>query len=851
VHLPGNTNIWPLYEGESTGSSNILPPRSVSRDEIDTSASLPVFRHQPPGNIAQDGQLQMAHPLNGSSEEQDLTANKEQDNHTNIVQDKDLSMLVEEDVMNGTAVTLADNTTEEVENSRGVGAHVQFIKQEPNVESRVLVVSEEATAWRYSGRVAKKSHEGSGWVWAHEFDNSSTWKLVSGRVAKKSSKGWLWAQEESSPTTTDSNKDEIKETTPKLNITAPTFVPSTSMAKLSPASVSAQPFIPKSKSTVEANPSSMSVAAQPFVPKIAATVESDTTSISSSPTKTSHHSLRVKQVESVKNSSFVETGDVIETNDEKKTQDTKDDVRHDPKQTWLITSLMADQLNDKTLSNQGPQNTKEVVDVKEDEKTLESIINARAQYLSVNPSAYCKSRLRDELDLDTPDDLLEVVQELISMGNPGTGYGQDVLLYTTVLDDVKDGKEDEFCASIMSELDTRASSDRCLEDNDKEQTAAGTNEHLEMVTKESKPSRKEVRREKKDRRRKEKEERKKKSTDQARPRELSAPKKTLADVIIAHAQYLRVVPSAYVASLRENMDVQSIKDLKEVMAECLEVLASMADDTIIVSEQDVMFCSAILGKVLVGKEGEFCSSIVSMISSSSPRQSMISPTSVDDVQGFERNSPVEYNSTTPVKKSVSKATSLVVQNSVKKNNVTTPTAKSEASPLSPSARSFTPLGLSPTALTFQPSTDVESESGKSANKKAVVVSISAPKKQSTKAQPAVLPGLQYLMGEEDAKKEVLKKKAQKMNIKIVQDGLEEEKALEEAERKRRFQAKKERELKADEQKKISASSSPTKSSVKYPEEDDMPSLDDMMMFLSDSKSMTKEERQKQLDEMFG
>ena len=809
----------------------------------------------------------MAHPLNGSSEEQDLTANKEQDKHTNIVQDKDLSMLVEEDVMNGTAVTLADDTTKEVENSRGVGAHVQFIKQEPNVESRVLVVSEEATAWRLeSGRVAKKSHEGSGWVWAHEFDdNSSTWKLVGGRVTKKSSKGWLWAQEESSPTTTvddaviDSNKDEIKETTPKLCITAPTFVPSTSMAKLSPASVSAQPFIPKSKSTVEANPSSMSVAAQPFVPKIAATVESDTTSISSSPTKTSHHSLGVKQVESVKNSSFVETGDVIETNDEKKTQDTKDDVRHDPKQTWLITSLMADQLNDKTLSNQGPQNTKEVVDVKEDEKTLESIINARAHYLSVNPSAYCKSRLRDELDLDTPDDLLEVVQELISMGNPGTGYEQDVLLYTTVLDDVKDGKEDEFCASIMSELDTRASSDRCLEDNDKEQTAAGTNDHLEIVTKESKPSRKEVRREKKDRRRKEKEERKKKSTDQARPRELSAPKKTLADVIIAHAQYLRVVPSAYVASLREDMDVQSIKDLKEVMAECLDVLASMADDTIIVSEQDVMFCSAILGKVLVGKEGEFCSSIVSMISNSSPRQSMISPTSVDDVQGFERNSPVE-NSTTPVKKSVSKTTSLVVQNSVKKNNVTTPThnkvpvkdvAKSEASPLSPSARSFTPLGLSPT-LTLQPPPDVESESGKSANKKAVVVSISAPKKQSTKAQPAVLPGLQYLMGEEDAKKEVLKKKAQKMNSKIVQDGLEEEKALEEAERKRRFQAKKEKEAaKADEQKKISASSSPTKSSVKYPEEDDMPSLDDMMMFLSDSKSMTKEERQKQLDEMFG
>ena len=789
----------------------------------------------------------MAHPLNGSSEEQDLTANKEQDNHTNIVQDKDLSMLVEEDVMNGTAVTLADDTTEEVENSRGVGARVQFIKQEPNVESRVLVVSEEATAWRLdSGRVAKKSHEGSGWVWAHEFDNSSTWKLVGGRVTKKSSKGWLWAQEESSPTTNAVNKEEIKETTPKLCITAPTFVPSTSIAKLSPASVSAQPFIPKSKSTVEANPSSMSVAAQPFVPKTAATVESDTTSISSSPTKTSHHSLGVKKVESVTNSSFVEAGDVVETNDEKKTQDTKDDVRHDPKQTWLITSLMADQLNDKTLSNQGPENTKEVVDVKEDEKTLESIINARAQYLSVNPSAYCKSRLRDELDLDTPDDLLEVVQELISMGNPGTGYEQDVLLYTTVLDDVKDGKEDEFCASIMSELDTRASSDRCLEDN----------EHLEMITKESKPSRKEVRRGKKERRRKEKEERKKKSTDQARPRELSAPKKTLADVIIAHAQYLRVVPSAYVASLREDMDVESIKDLKEVMAECLEVLASMADDTIIVSEQDVMFCSAILGKVLVGKEGEFCSSIVSMVS---PRQSMISPTSVDDVQGFERNSPVEFNSTTPVKKSVSKATSLVVQNSVKKNNVTTPThnkvpvkdvAKSEASPLSPSARSFMPLGLSPTALTFQPSPDVESELGKSANKKAVVVSISAPKKQSTKAQPAVLPGLQYLMGEEDAKKEVLKKKAQKMNSKIVQDGLEEEKALEEAERKRRFQAKKEREA-ADEQKTISTSSSPTKS-VKYPEEDDdMPSLDDMMMFLSDSKSMTKEERQKQLDEMFG
>ena len=51
---------------------------------------------------------------------------------------------------------------------RGVGAFIQFLINE---RSRVLVASEEYTAWRLtSGRIAKKETEGTSWLWAHDFD---------------------------------------------------------------------------------------------------------------------------------------------------------------------------------------------------------------------------------------------------------------------------------------------------------------------------------------------------------------------------------------------------------------------------------------------------------------------------------------------------------------------------------------------------------------------------------------------------------------------------------------------------------------------------------------------------------
>ena len=51
---------------------------------------------------------------------------------------------------------------------RGVGAYIQFLINE---KSRVLVASEEYTAWRLTnGRIAKKGTEGTSWLWAHDFD---------------------------------------------------------------------------------------------------------------------------------------------------------------------------------------------------------------------------------------------------------------------------------------------------------------------------------------------------------------------------------------------------------------------------------------------------------------------------------------------------------------------------------------------------------------------------------------------------------------------------------------------------------------------------------------------------------
>ena len=190
-------------------------------------------------------------------------------------------------------------------------------------------------------------------------------------------------------------------------------------------------------------------------------------------------------------------------------------------------------------------------------------------------------------------------------------------------------------------------------------------------------------------------------------------------------------------------------------------------------------------------------------------------------------------------------------------------AKSSQSPLSAKARPFTPPGFSSSSRAKSVSADA-----KSAKSKAVVVSLSGPKQSATKARPTVLPGMEYLMGEDEArvvaerKAQLEKKKAKKQGqlVEKAQRKAEERKAAE-SDRKRRMEAKREKEAamkqheKEDQKYQVempadkTTISSPPKPKLEQDGEE-LPSVDEMMSFFGD-KSMSKEERQKQLDKMFG
>ena len=192
-------------------------------------------------------------------------------------------------------------------------------------------------------------------------------------------------------------------------------------------------------------------------------------------------------------------------------------------------------------------------------------------------------------------------------------------------------------------------------------------------------------------------------------------------------------------------------------------------------------------------------------------------------------------------------------------------AKSQ-SPLSAKARPFTPPGFSSSAQAKS-----VSDGAKSAKSKAVVVSISASKQSATKVRPTILPGMEYLMGEDEARVVVERKaqleerkkvKKQGRLVKKAQRKAEERKAVELDRKRQTMEAKREKEaaMKQGHEKegqKYQVEMPANKTNISSPptpklEQDDeeLPSVDEMMLFLGD-KSMSREERQRQLDKMFG
>ena len=71
---------------------------------------------------------------------------------------------------------------------RGIGAYVQFLI---NNRARVLVVADGSTCWILSnGRIAKKSTEGSSWIWAQNDNNEDLSYLFSGLRIRESERAF-------------------------------------------------------------------------------------------------------------------------------------------------------------------------------------------------------------------------------------------------------------------------------------------------------------------------------------------------------------------------------------------------------------------------------------------------------------------------------------------------------------------------------------------------------------------------------------------------------------------------------------------------------------------------------------
>ncbi|KAL7535079.1 hypothetical protein ACHAXR_007225 [Thalassiosira sp. AJA248-18] len=144
------------------------------------------------------------------------------------------------------------------------------------------------------------------------------------------------------------------------------------------------------------------------------------------------------------------------------------------------------------------------------------------------------------------------------------------------------------------------------------------------------------------------------------------------------------------------------------------------------------------------------------------------------------------------------------------------------------------------------------EGASNASRKAVVVEISSKKHAIVKAPaPAALPGMEYLVGVDDARMEA-EKKARLEENKRAKEAKEEaklaaeEKARQEEEEKAATRAAA-AEAAAKQHAKLESCDAEAKKPVPDDDGDEMPGLDEMMAVLE----MSKEDRQKKLDEMFG
>ena len=954
---PTDISIWPLYDGESdessyqqqhssdnnnnvpvpvvaagryegtmnpvyttyTSSSTAPHPRQVavvvSRDEEDTYSTQantsPVFRYQPPGDISNDERsctsptidIQLAQPVNSIDTTVVAVVSNDQDNdEVKNVQDVDLSMIVEEDVYNNEShtMTLADVTTATVEpfdneSEWGVGTYVQFLVKEPNVESRVLVAREEESAWRLvSGRVARKKDEGKTWVWAHLLHSSSKEDATLLRSLLNRHHHQQQVEDKSSRV--------------KLNVTAPAFVPS---------KIVASPTVVKESDT-NTN-----------------TIEWEEYSIESD---SSNHDIG---------------GHGLKKEDEVKK----------PDKVSLVVVMKEQGIADHSSHHDNRERTANTV-------TSKSGADASPDHKSLGHGGW--SLELEESGQGLPNEEVKHSRKQTTL----TSQRARALRRRDKRDRRRQEKVNAHSTTKQSNTEPKSTEVVAVPESSCLGGKAG-----EQAVEFSKGS---------------------SSSDSKREVailkvSIKQDKRTLDDIINEYSAYLCVLPSDYVASLRKELDVDSVRDLLEVLQETLESLDSMAkDDTVCGS--DVLFATAVLSGVKDGKEREFCNAVITEISSpSSTRQSVVSPTSVDDIPPVEPTdvSSVEVELSSPtspndveqvVKKKVSSPNAVevktpaainerlmgddmkkdggnlaVADDGSNKSSLALSTEKiceseteksgednhgswfdqiksaKQAQPasasLSPAAKPFQPPSkvwspsinkekndvidlvwsgsstaeekngaidkrfLSPAAKSFQPNTKKDvtdgsssadtvstaaEEKNSSSKKKAVVVSISSSESATTSkatTSPTVLPGMAYLMGEEDAK-QVAEKTAriEKKKVKKKLDWKESEvKRIEgekeaKLERKKRMETKREKETAAkkevqkaqqgvsggrgfgkrlDELFPMPSSVKPSTGVPKKSEGEEMPSLDDMMDFLGNKSDMSKDERQKQLDLMFG
>mmetsp|Transcript_35951 Transcript_35951/g.58617 ORF Transcript_35951/g.58617 Transcript_35951/m.58617 type:complete len:410 (+) Transcript_35951:3-1232(+) len=332
------------------------------------------------------------------------------------------------------------------------------------------------------------------------------------------------------------------------------------------------------------------------------------------------------------------------------------------------------------------------------------------------------------------------------------------------------------------------------------------------------------------------------------------------------APYLLVSPSEYITTLCMELSVRTVAELVEVMEECLEVLASVADGT--ASEEDACFYNIVLGSVVEGAEGQFCRALLAAATAmnhvdekeeegvgakleramNSPHLSVTAPSFQPKAVSVGRQSPLSVSAQpfqpTPVSAGRQSPLSFTAQPFQPE-----PTSAGHQSPFSATAQPFQPKTASTSAPLFN---------DKGTNRKAVVVEISAPK-HATKApaRPTTLPGMEYLVGVDDARQAEKKARArlEKKKAKRVDANLEKQAAMVRHDAKGQKQQNVETKPAATTSNESDASvvksSLPTpKKPVVVPDLDEMPELDEIMSVL-ENRSMSKEERQKKIDEMFG